>query len=260
MIVKKERPDLAAEKESLIQQQNQFKITLRELEADLLFRLVNQTGDILDDIELIERLEKSKALSTEIKEKVEIAKQTSIAIDESSEQYRPAASRGALVYFMMIELTKIHSFYKFSLESFINVINRAIDIVADMMRPQKPPASEPAEGEEPKEEEKEEEREMTPAELKERVMKLIEEITFQAYDYTRRGTFVRHKLIVATMLTLRINKRKGKITEDEEQALIKKEIPMDCDAQPNNLSFMQATHWFGVQFLKKLAMFKELPH
>lgn len=56
-------------------------------------------------------------------------------IDEASEQYRPAAERGALVYFMMIELTKIHSFYKFSLDSFIHVINRAIDIVASQMAP-----------------------------------------------------------------------------------------------------------------------------
>jgi dynein heavy chain len=85
LIVKKERPDLAAEKERLIQQQNSFKITLRDLEADLLFRLVNQQGDILEDIELIENLERSKALSLDIKEKVEIAKQTSIAIDEASE-------------------------------------------------------------------------------------------------------------------------------------------------------------------------------
>lgn len=74
LIVKKERPDLAAEKERLIQQQNSFKITLRDLEADLLFRLVNQQGDILEDIELIENLERSKALSLDIKEKVEIAK------------------------------------------------------------------------------------------------------------------------------------------------------------------------------------------
>jgi dynein heavy chain len=76
--VKKERPDLAAEKERLIQQQNSFKITLRDLEADLLQRLRDQKGDILDDIALIENLEKSKATSTEIKQKVEIAKATSI--------------------------------------------------------------------------------------------------------------------------------------------------------------------------------------
>lgn len=62
------------------------------------------------------------------------------------------------------------------------------------------------------------------------------------------------------MLTLRINKRKGKINEEEEQALIKKDIPLDCDPQPNNLAFMQESHWLGVQFLKKLPMFKEIAH
>lgn len=36
LVVKKERPDLAAQKEELIQEQNHFKITLKRLEADLL--------------------------------------------------------------------------------------------------------------------------------------------------------------------------------------------------------------------------------
>lgn len=43
--------------------------------------------------------------------------------------YRPAASRGALIYFLLSDLTKIYSFYKYSLESFIDVINRAIDSI-----------------------------------------------------------------------------------------------------------------------------------
>jgi len=45
--------------------------------------------------------------------------------------YRPAASRGALIYFLLSDLPKIHSFYKFSLESFIDVINRAIDKITE---------------------------------------------------------------------------------------------------------------------------------
>ena len=62
-----------------------------------------------------------------ISEKVEIAKVTQAKINETSELYRPAASRGALIYFLLSDLPKIHSFYKYSLESFIEVINRAID-------------------------------------------------------------------------------------------------------------------------------------
>lgn len=126
LVVKMERPDLAAQKEELIQQQNGFKIKLKELESGLLQKLAHAEGDILEDIELIESLEYSKKLSTEIQEKVEIAKETEIAINTASEFYRPAASRGALVFFLLMELTKIHSFYKFSLDSFIIVVKRAI--------------------------------------------------------------------------------------------------------------------------------------
>ena len=59
---------------------------------------------------------------------------TEIEINNASEAYRPAASRGALVFFLLNELYKIHSFYKFSLDSFLIVVNRAIDIVAARMK------------------------------------------------------------------------------------------------------------------------------
>lgn len=115
----------------LITQQNDFKIKLKDLEDELLFKLANAKGDILDDIALIENLEYSKKLSVEIAEKVAAAKITEAKINETSENYRPAASRGALFYFMLSDLSKIHSFYKYSLESFIVVINRAIDSISE---------------------------------------------------------------------------------------------------------------------------------
>ena len=63
LIVQRERPDLAAKKLELITQQNDFKIRLKELEDELLFKLANAKGDILDDITLIENLEDSKKIS-----------------------------------------------------------------------------------------------------------------------------------------------------------------------------------------------------
>jgi dynein heavy chain len=112
-----------------VTQQNEFKIKLKELETGLLRQLAESKGDILEDVKLIENLEYSKKLSVEIKEKVEIAVETEKHINEASEAYRPAASRGALVFFLMSELYKIHSFYKFSLDSFVIVIKRSIDLV-----------------------------------------------------------------------------------------------------------------------------------
>lgn len=76
-------------------------------------------------------MEYSKALSSEIKEKVEIAIVTEQNINEASEAYRPAASRGALVFFLLNELYKIHSFYRFSLDSYVIVVKRSIDLVSE---------------------------------------------------------------------------------------------------------------------------------
>jgi dynein heavy chain len=246
LVVRKERPDLAAKNEELIQDQNNFKITLGTLEAQTLKQLKEQSGDILADLELIENLENSKAVSTDIKEKVAVAKVTQAQIVESSEAYRPAANRGALVFFLMNELFKIHSFYRFSLDSFVIVVGRAIDIVADRLNPKKQKeAEEPAEGEEgaaaaegeeakaeeaapeADEEEEEEELELTPRSLSARVTQILDQITFEGFSYTRRGTREAHKLIVATMLTLRINIRKELIKEDEVNALIKKAVAME---------------------------------
>jgi dynein heavy chain, axonemal len=207
LVVLKERPDLAAEKIRLIAMLNGFKITLGELEADLLYSLANSTGDILDDVPLVEKLEKAKMLSVEIAAKVEVANETQIAIADASEHYRPAANRGALVFFLMNELYMIHDFYKYSLDSFILVVKRAIDIVAAELAPKKPEPVELEEGEEApeeEEEEEEEEKEMTPRSLAKRVDAITQSITYQGYNYTRRGTFERHKLLIATMLCLRI--------------------------------------------------------
>jgi len=72
-------------------------------------------------------------------------------INNASEAYRPTASRGALVFFLLNELYKIHSFYKFSLDSFVIVVNRAIDLVAEAMNKKKKKGGEEEEDEENKE-------------------------------------------------------------------------------------------------------------
>jgi dynein heavy chain len=69
---------------------------------------------------------------------------------------------------------------------------------------------------------------MTPRTLTARVNELILSITFQGFNYVRRVTFERHKLIIATMLCFRINIRKKLIDEKEVNALIKKEVALDA--------------------------------
>jgi len=125
-VVQKERPDLEEQKSFLIRQQNEFRIKLKELEDGLLKQLSDAKGDILEDVALIESLEAAKALSTEIGEKVLIAQETEIKINDAREFYRVIATRASLLFFILSDMFKIHQFYHYSLSSFTTVFLRSI--------------------------------------------------------------------------------------------------------------------------------------
>jgi dynein heavy chain, axonemal len=59
-VVEHERPDLQEQAQALVKQLGEFTITLKTLEDNLLTRLANSKGDILEDIKLIENLEETK--------------------------------------------------------------------------------------------------------------------------------------------------------------------------------------------------------
>ena len=58
-------------------------------------------------MELITGLEDTKRIANDIAEKQKVAKQTEIDINITSEKYRPVASRGSLIFFLMNELFKV---------------------------------------------------------------------------------------------------------------------------------------------------------
>eukprot|EP00913_Durusdinium_trenchii_P009484 g8914.t1 len=130
LVVKLERPDLARIKSELIQQQNEFKVRLADLEAYLLEKLAGADSDILEDTELVFGLEDAKFTSEEVKEKVKVAQETEGKINLISQNYGPVANRGALLFFLMMELSKMHTFYKYSLDAFVQVVTRAVNQVS----------------------------------------------------------------------------------------------------------------------------------
>lgn len=87
-VVKAERPDLESLRAGLTKQQNDFNITLKTLEDDLLKRLSSAGPDILSDSALVINLETTKKTAADIEIKVEEGKTTSIKIDEARERYR----------------------------------------------------------------------------------------------------------------------------------------------------------------------------
>ncbi len=100
----------------LTKQQNEFKIKLKELEDSLLSRLSAAGGNILGDTSLVENLETTKRTANEVGKKVAEAKVTEKKINEARENYRPAAARASLLYFIINNLEKINPLYQFSLK------------------------------------------------------------------------------------------------------------------------------------------------
>ena len=224
-VVGKERKDLEEMKLALTKQQNEFKITLKQLEDNLLARLSAAEGNFLGDYELVENLETTKRTATEIEEKVKEAKITEVKINDTREVYRPAASRASLLYFILNDLNKIHPMYQFSLKAFSVVFNVAID------------RAEKAE------------------EVKQRVANLIDCITYSVFIYTTRGLFEKDKLIFTAQMTFLILLLNKAIDAGELNFLLR--YPADPNAS-SPVDFLSNVGWGGIKALSQIESFRNL--
>ena len=110
-------------------------------------------GDLTEDVELIEGLEDTKRISLDIEKKSAQGKIIQHHIQETSEKYRSTATRAALLFFLMNDLVKIHTYYIFSLSAFKLTFFRGIDNVTEAKHEDEPEAEEnPDDGEEDGEE------------------------------------------------------------------------------------------------------------
>lgn len=224
-VVKAERPDLESLKSELTKQQNDFKITLKILEDDLLQRLAAAGDDILSDTALVVNLETTKKTAADIEEKVAIAKTTGVQIDEAREQYRSAATRSSILYFILNDLHKINPIYQFSLKAFSVVFQNAI---ATAIKSDHLPT---------------------------RVLNLIDNITFCVFMYTSRGLFECDKLIFMAQMAIQILLVAKEIDPVELDFLLR------YPANPNvttPVDFLTNLSWGGIKTLSGMDPFKNL--
>lgn len=224
-VIKAERPDLAELRASLTKQQNDFKIILKSCEDNLLERLSSATGNILGDVKLVENLETTKKTSEEIKVKVVEAKVTSVKIDEAREQYRPAAERASILFFILNELNKINMIYQFSLKAFSTVFRNSLSV------------AEPAE------------------KISDRVLNLLDSITFCVYMYTARGLFECDKLIFKAQTAFTVLVNQGEIRAEDLDFLLRFPAVSGLNSP---VDFLSSICWGGIKALSGIDEFKNL--
>lgn len=82
---------------------------------------------MLSNQELIATLEEAKSKAVEISQKLSEASATASQIEEVRARYKPAALRGAVLFFVLASLAAISNMYEYSLASFLAVFSRTLD-------------------------------------------------------------------------------------------------------------------------------------
>merc|ERR1719160_2082548 len=185
--------------------------TLQLLDKQLLDRLSNSTGNLLDDVELIEVLANTKA--TEVSQKLADAAEKEIEINEKREQFRPVATRGSIMYFNMTDMTLVSNpitmqptgwMYNCSLIQFLEQFDVSV-VRSEKCQP-----------------------------TSKRVDKIVDYLTYQVYRYMNRGLFERDKMMFKLMVTLKIMVIGGKLTGGDVSVFLKAGSALDVKAERQN--------------------------
>ncbi|XP_041850617.1 cytoplasmic dynein 2 heavy chain 1 [Melanotaenia boesemani] len=126
LTIQQEKPELETEKTRLLQQEEDKKIQLAQLEESLLETLATAQGNILENRELIDSLNQTKASSALIQESLVESHRLQASLDQERDAYLPLAESASKMYFVITDLSKINNMYRFSLASFLRLFQRAL--------------------------------------------------------------------------------------------------------------------------------------
>uniref|UniRef100_H2ZL84 Dynein axonemal heavy chain 10 n=1 Tax=Ciona savignyi TaxID=51511 RepID=H2ZL84_CIOSA len=201
VIVKFERKELEEQRERLIQETSENKKLLKDLEDSLLRELATSKGNMLDNTELIETLDETKSKATEVTEKLAMAAKTSADIDKLRDGYRPAARRGAILFFVLSEMAVINNMYQFSLASFLGVFDFSLR------------------------------KSLPDSILHKRLKNIIDTLTHNIYNYACTGLFEKHKLLFSFQMTIKLEQDQGHTAQEELDFFYKGNIALEKSRQ-----------------------------
>ncbi|XP_069379878.1 dynein axonemal heavy chain 10 isoform X1 [Paralichthys olivaceus] len=205
-----EKKELEEQREDLIQETSNNKKLLKNLGDSLLRELASCTGNILDNTELVRTLEETKSKASEVFEKLKLAEKTSVDIDKLRDCYRPAAKRGAILFFVLTEMAQVNSMYQYSLASYLQVFDFSLrKSLPDSVLPQ-------------------------------RLKNIMTTLTYSVYNYGCTGLFERHKLLFSFNMTIKIEQAEGRALQEELEFFIKGNLSLEkseckkpCDWLPD---------------------------
>ncbi|XP_036352277.2 dynein axonemal heavy chain 10 [Ochotona princeps] len=222
VLVSHERHELEQQREHLIQETSDNKNLLRDLEDSLLRELATSTGNMLDNAELVYTLEETKSKAMEVSEKLKLAEKTALDIDRLRDGYRPAARRGAILFFVLSEMALVNSMYQYSLSAFLDVFGLSLK------------------------------KSLPDSILLKRLRNIMDTLTFNIYNYGCTGLFERHKLLFSFNMTIKIEQAEGRVPQEELDFFLKGNISLEKSKRKKPCTWLSDQGWEDINLLSEL--------
>ncbi|XP_029909103.1 dynein heavy chain 10, axonemal [Myripristis murdjan] len=222
VIVGFERKQLEEQRERLIQETSENKKLLKDLEDSLLRELATSTGNMLDNTELVLTLEETKSKASEVSEKLKLAEKTAVDIDKLRDGYRPAAKRGAILFFVLAEMAVVNSMYQYSLASYLEVFDFSLR------------------------------RSLSDSILSERLKNIMNTLTHNVYNYGCTGLFERHKLLFSFNMTIKIEQAEERAPQEELEFFLKGNLSLEKSKRTKPFTWLPDQGWEDIMKLAEL--------
>lgn len=122
------KPEVEQRRRELVKSQGEYRIRLRQLESGLLQTLNDSNGkSILENDEMIQKLEHVKREAEDIKVKALEAEHIVTTLEEALNECRPIAFHGGELYSIVEHLTKLSELYQFSVGFFLDIVDAVLE-------------------------------------------------------------------------------------------------------------------------------------
>ncbi|CAD7696589.1 unnamed protein product [Ostreobium quekettii] len=126
LTIQHEQPGLERQRTELLRQEEELKIQLAALEKQLLHALATSEGNVLENKDLLESLNETKAKSLTIQDGLTKSAEVHRSLDEQRNLYRHVAERGSQMFLAVKDLSAINHMYRFSLPWFLSIFRKAL--------------------------------------------------------------------------------------------------------------------------------------